>query len=364
MNKNPELYQLDTPQTLQHLKQVKVKVEPHLDDILASFFKFVQKQPKLEKFVANMDAEKLKKTHKNHFLLAMDSGLGDNYLASMHALARAYKHDGLEQHQLMSGYSYIVGEVLQLKKTKAGGAFKKGGTEPVLTHKDLDVFIRFLMFDVANSIEVYQEGKGNTEQVLETSVSFLNKLNGELEHVASSVTEMSSTVKEISDQATQAQDNATSVNEKMTAVNGGMEELEASSNKIGEVLNIIQEISEKINLLALNAAIEAARAGEHGRGFAVVADEIKKLANGTNKSIDDINEQINTIQGRIKHSTSDVGDVTDAIKQIEEINTSITAAVTEQSSATEEMEGFVQELLENASKTSEQLNQKTAAGGA
>ena len=203
--------------------------------------------------------------------------------------------------------------------------------------------------------------KENFKYALDTATNFLEKLNGELEHTASSVTEMTSTVREISDQATQAQDHSRNVSGKMNAVNGGMAELETYSNKIGEVLNIIQEISDKINLLSLNAAIEAARAGEHGRGFAVVADEIKKLATGTNKSIGDINEQIKAIQERIKHSSNDVGDVTDAIKQIEEINTSITAAVTEQSSATEEMEGFVQELLENASKTNAELKTQTAS---
>ena len=292
----------------------------------------------------------------------MESGLGDEYKTKIARIGHAHVRVGLSPFYYMGGYSFIIDKILQMKVNQASGRFGKSGKVYVLSHEDLRVFMRFLMFDMACSITTYQETNMQTiEKTINTATTFLEKLNSELEHTASSVTEMTSTVREISDQATQAQDHSRNVSGKMNAVNGGMEELETSSQKIGDVLNIIQEISDKINLLSLNAAIEAARAGEHGRGFAVVADEIKKLATGTNKSIGDINEQIKAIQERIKHSTGDVGDVTDAIKQIEEINTSITAAVTQQSSATEEMEGFVQELLENATKTNAELKAQTAS---
>ncbi|MFW1677193.1 methyl-accepting chemotaxis protein [Pontibacter sp. JAM-7] len=102
-----------------------------------------------------------------------------------------------------------------------------------------------------------------------------------------------------------------------------IEQLNAKSQKIQDVTQVIEEIAEQTNLLALNAAIEAARAGDHGRGFAVVADEVRQLASRTASAtgevetiVDEIRSETEQVVSRIHTLTTDVENGTQAMEQI------------------------------------------------
>lgn len=129
--------------------------------------------------------------------------------------------------------------------------------------------------------------------------------------------------------------------------------LSSASDRIGEVIHLINDIAEQTNLLALNATIEAARAGEAGKGFAVVASEVKSLANQTAKATQEIEEQVNAMMNATHETVAGVNDIHKAINQVNEISGMIAAAVVEQEAST----GEIGRSVQNASQGTANLGQ-------
>ena len=107
--------------------------------------------------------------------------------------------------------------------------------------------------------------------------------------------------------------------------------------KIGEIVNLINDIASQTNLLALNATIEAARAGDAGKGFAVVAGEVKNLANQTARATTEIASQIKAVQEGTDTAVHAIDRISTVIGEMGEISAAVAAAVEEQSSATSEI---------------------------
>jgi methyl-accepting chemotaxis protein len=150
-----------------------------------------------------------------------------------------------------------------------------------------------------------EELAGSSEQIATESIS---QIDGNVK-MESIVEEFKNIQEETKLNLTETYADIQSVSDKSTVANEQLKEVEKTvfaikdqSGRIGDTVNLIVDIADKINLLSLNAAIEAARAGESGRGFAVVADEIGKLASQTQESIKEINQVLsdsskNTVAG-------------------------------------------------------------------
>ena len=172
---------------------------------------------------------------------------------------------------------------------------------------------------------------------------------------ASAAEELSASIQEI---ARQVEDSANVTKLAVTEVantNEMISGLASTTDKIGSVVSLIQEIASQTNLLALNATIEAARAGEAGKGFAVVASEVKLLANQTAKATEEISAQISEVQKGTANSVTAMTTIGDTITRLSEVSSRIAAAVEEQSAATQEISRSIALAARSASDVAEAI---------
>ncbi|MDK9721319.1 MAG: methyl-accepting chemotaxis protein [Rhodospirillales bacterium] len=137
--------------------------------------------------------------------------------------------------------------------------------------------------------------------------------------------------------------------------NATMEGLASAAQKIGEIVNLINDIASQTNLLALNATIEAARAGEAGKGFAVVAGEVKNLANQTAKATDEISSQVAGMQGSAEMALEVTKRVACTVGRVDEVVSSIASAAEQQNAATQEIARNVAQASQGTREVTENI---------
>ncbi len=196
-----------------------------------------------------------------------------------------------------------------------------------------------------------------------------------LEETAASMEELASTVKNNAQNTVQATEVVTSASQ-LAQKGGGvvksaiaaMQEINESSNKIAEIIGVIDEIAFQTNLLALNASVEAARAGEQGRGFSVVATEVRNLAQRSATAAQQSNELIQNSVQKVRAGTAFVNEtgvalteIVESVAKVGDIVAHIASASSEQSSGIEQVNQAVAQM-DDITQQNAALAEQAAAG--
>ncbi|EGW52290.1 hypothetical protein HMPREF1022_00745 [Desulfovibrio sp. 6_1_46AFAA] len=221
--------------------------------------------------------------------------------------------------------------------------------------------------ELSAQIEQSDRGAAESAQRLSEAATAMNEMNATVQEVArnaGSASAASAETKQKAEAGSQVVERAVrsigEVHQMSLALKDDMVQLNEHSQDITRIMGVISDIADQTNLLALNAAIEAARAGEAGRGFAVVADEVRKLAEKTMASTNDVGNAIKAIQESTAKSMTGVDQAVERIGEATELAGQSGAALEEivaTVEATADQVNAIATASEEQSAASEEINQ-------
>jgi methyl-accepting chemotaxis protein len=220
-----------------------------------------------------------------------------------------HQHAGSEMHELAENLNLLFAKLQTLAGEVQGASFQVGASSAEIS---------------AASKQMLSGAKDQAARI-ESSTAAVTELSSSIQTVADNALEATRVAKDAGVEAERGIEHMARLRSSIEDTADKIHQLGESSKRIGNIVEVIRQISEQTSLLALNASIEAAHAGEQGRGFAVVADEVSQLAKRVGQSAKDIEALIGTITDQTQQA---VHSMQSGTGQVEQFSTGVTHTLT------------------------------------